>query len=316
MNASNRRMGLFYVITGATCWGIGGTVAKKLFQDDQVDVNWFVTIRLLTAGILLLMLQLFRKDRSQIIEIWKNKASAGQLLVFGLFGMLAVQYTYMASIEHGNAAVATLLQYLSPVIIILYSLLRKQSALTKQGIVTVLLALAGCFFLLTNGSISQLSVPEIAVVWGLLSGFAAAFYTLYAVGLLKKFDSLVVVGWAMIIGGFALSFIHPPWQIDFKSLTAEAYVHLLFVTVFGTTIAFWFFIKSLQSLSPKETSLLGSLEPLSAVVTTVVWLKEPFGFFQWVGAFCIIGITLILALHKEPSMQSEKTILNNANKNM
>lgn len=309
MNTSKRRMGLFYVITGATCWGIGGTVAKKLFQDDQVDVNWLVTIRLLTAGILLLMLQLFRKNRSQVIEVWKNKASAGQLLIFGLFGMLAVQYTYMASIQHGNAAVATLLQYLSPVIVIIYSVLRKRTVLTKQDIITVLLALAGCFFLLTNGSISQLSVPEIAVVWGVLSGFAAAFYTLYAVGLLNKFDSLVVVGWAMVIGGFALSFIHPPWQMDFKSLTAEAHVYILFVTIFGTMIAFWFFIKSLQSLSPKETSLLSSLEPLSAVVTTVVWLKEPFGFFQWVGAFCIIAITLILALNKEPSMQSEKPIL-------
>lgn len=122
MNTSNRRMGLFYVITGATCWGIGGTVAKKLFQEYQIDVNWLVTTRLLTAGMLLLMLQLFRKDRSQVIEVWRNKASAGQLLIFGLLGMLAVQYTYMASIQHGNAAVATLLQYLSPVIVIIYTL--------------------------------------------------------------------------------------------------------------------------------------------------------------------------------------------------
>lgn len=101
MNTSKRRMGLFYVITGATCWGIGGTVAKKLFQDDQVDVDWLVTIRLLTAGILLLMLQLFRKNRSQVIEVWKNKESAGQLLIFGLFGMLAVQYTYMHPFNMG-----------------------------------------------------------------------------------------------------------------------------------------------------------------------------------------------------------------------
>nr|WP_286168688.1 DMT family transporter [Roseburia sp. 1XD42-34] len=42
-------------------------------------------------------------------------------------------------------------------------------------------------------------------------------------------------------------------------------------------------MKSLQSLSPKKTSLLGSLEPLAAVLTTVYWLKEPFGLLQWVG---------------------------------
>lgn len=95
---------------------------------------------------LLLMPQLFRKDRSQVIEVWRNKASAGQLLIFGLLGMLAVQYTYMASIQHGNAAVATLLQYLSPVIVIIYTLLRKQTVLTKQDIITVVLALVGCFF--------------------------------------------------------------------------------------------------------------------------------------------------------------------------
>ncbi|MEC3607254.1 DMT family transporter [Bacillus glycinifermentans] len=309
MNTSKRKSGLFFVITGATFWGIGGTVAKKLFQDYQIDVNWLVTIRLLIAGFLLLMVQLFRKERSQIIGVWKNRKTACQLIIFGLFGMLAVQYTYMAAIEHGNAAVATLLQYLSPAMVIVYSLLRKKTVLTKQDVLTVSLALAGCFFLLTNGSISQLSVPTIAIVWGVLSGVAAAFYTLYAVGLLHKFDSLVIVGWAMIIGGFALSFIHPPWQMDFKSLTTDAYVYILFVTIFGTMIAFWFVIKSLQSLLPKETSLLGSLEPLSAVLTTVVWLKQPFGFFQWVGAACIIGITLILAFNKEPSLKTNKSVI-------
>ncbi|MGV2503422.1 EamA family transporter, partial [Priestia megaterium] len=87
-------------------------------------------------------------------------------VVSAIVGMLSVQYTYMASIKHGNAAVATLLQYLSPVIIIIYLLLRKQSIFTRQDVITVLLALGGCFFLLTNGSISQLSVPVSVVVWG------------------------------------------------------------------------------------------------------------------------------------------------------
>lgn len=215
--------------------------------------------------------------------------------------MLAVQYTYMASINHGNAAVATLLQYLAPVMIIIYLILRKQAALTRQDLLTVSLALGGCFFLLTNGSLSGLSVPTPAIVWGVLSGVALAFYTLYAVPLLEQYGSLVIVGWAMIIGGFALSFIHPPWQMDFTSLTVEAYVYLVFVTIFGTMIAFWFYIESLQSLSPKETSLLGSLEPLAAVLTTVFWLNEPFEFFQWVGTACIIGMILLLALNKKSS---------------
>ncbi|WP_077212540.1 DMT family transporter [Bacillus dakarensis] len=310
MNRPTRRTGLFLVITGAIFWGVGGTVAQKLFQQYAIDVNWLVTTRLLIAGFLLLTVQYFWKNRSQVFDVWKNKRTAVQLFIFGLLGMLAVQYTYMASIKYGNAAVATLLQYLAPVMIIIYLVLRKQTTLTRQDFITVSLALGGCFFLLTNGSLSSLSVPATAIVWGVLSGVALAFYTLYAVPLLKQYDSLVIVGWAMMIGGLALSFIHPPWQMDFTSLTAEAIFYLVFVIIFGTMIAFWFYIKSLQSLSPKETSLLGSLEPLAAVLTTVTWLKEPFGYFQYVGTACIIGMILLLSLNKKSSSKTKKPLKN------
>ncbi|WP_121663421.1 EamA family transporter [Metabacillus litoralis] len=305
MNLSSRKIGYLLVITGAIFWGVGGTVAQKLFQQYAVNVNWLVTTRLLIAGMLLLSVQYFRKDRSQILGVWKTKKTAIQLLIFGILGMLAVQYTYMASIKYGNAAVATLLQYLAPVMIIIYYIFRKQTVLSKQDTITVFLALLGSFFLLTNGSFSQLSVPPLAVIWGILSGVALAFYTLYAVPLLKKFDTLVIVGWAMIIGGLALTMIHPPWKIELATLPLEAYLYFLFVIIFGTMFAFWFYIESLQSLSPKETSLLSSVEPLAAVITTVIWLKEPFGSLQWIGALSIIGMILLLAVGKKSSAEVE-----------
>ncbi|MBB4825064.1 drug/metabolite transporter (DMT)-like permease [Sporosarcina luteola] len=292
----HKKRGLFLVITGAAFWGIGGTVSQKLFQHYAIEVNWLVTTRLLLAGCLLLAIQGARKGYSHLFEVWKDKKTAGQLLLFGLLGMLAVQYTYMASISLGNAAVATLLQYTAPVMIIIYLLLRKQTTFTRTDLMTVSLVLLGCFLLLTNGSFSQLSVPLPSIIWGILSGVALAFYTLYAVPLLAKYDSMVIVGWAMLIGGFALSFIHPPWQMNFANLSTDAYGYLIFVILFGTMLAFWFYIESLQYLSPKETSLLGSLEPLTAVLTTVVWLHEPFGMFQWLGTLCIIGMIIIVAL--------------------
>nr|WP_148347014.1 DMT family transporter [Robertmurraya massiliosenegalensis] len=301
----SRYKGIILVITGALFWGIGGTVSKKLFQEFAIDVNWLVTTRLLIAGVLLLTVQFFRKDRAQIIGVWKTRRVAIQLMIFGLLGMLAVQYTYMASIKHGNAAVATLLQYLAPVMIIVYLLFRRQAILTRKDLLTVSLALIGCFFLLTNGSITQLSVPAPAIIWGVLSGGALAFYTLYAVPLLKQYDSLVIVGWAMIIGSLALSFVHPPWQMDFQSLTVEAYFYLLFVIIFGTMLAFWFYIESLQSLAAKESSLLGSTEPIAAVLSSVFWLKEPFGAFQWLGTICIMIMIVVLALSKNTSNETE-----------
>lgn len=303
---TSRKIGFILVILGALFWGVSGTAAQKVFQYFAIEVNWLVTTRLLIAGFLLLTIVYFKKGGPHVFHIWKNKRMAFQLIVYGIFGMLAVQYTYMASINYGNAAVATLLQYLAPVMIIGYLFLSKKSKLTRQDFITVILALVGCFFLLTNGSISELSVPIHAIIWGVLSGVALAFYTLYAVNLLAHYDSLVIVGWAMIIGGLALSIIHPPWKINFTSFTIETYFYLFFIIIFGTMIAFWFYIESLKSLTPKETSLLGTLEPLAAVVTTVFWLKEPFGYFQWFGAICMLGMIVFLALSKEETTAEDQ----------
>lgn len=299
MGLSSRSKGLWLVIIGATCWGIGGTVAKKLFAQFAIDVNWLVSTRLLVAGILLLALQYVLSGRSAVFSVWTHKATAGRLILFGLVGMLTVQYTYMASIQHGNAAVATLLQYLSPVMIIVYLLLRRQMALTSRDGVMVFLALLGCFLLLTNGSLASLTVPAPAIIWGILSGVAAAFYTLYAASLVRQYDSLTIVGWAMVIGGCGLSLIHPPWQTDFAHMPSVIWLYMAFIIVFGTMIAFWFYVKSLQYLPAREVSLLGSLEPLAAVLTTVFWLHTPFGWFQWLGTACIIGLILLLTLNRQ-----------------
>jgi len=307
MKKTRKYTGFFLVITGSIFWGIGGTVSQKLFQhNEDIDVNWLVATRLSIAGLLLLGIHFLRKGGSQITGIWKTRQTALMILIFGIVGMLGVQYTYMASISYGNAAVATLLQYLAPVMIVLYFILRREASLTKQDVLIILLALAGCFLLLTNGSFETFSIPLPAIIWGLLSAVGLAFYTLNAVPLIKKFDSLVVVGWAMIIGGGSLSLFHAPWQIDLSQFSAETYAYLLFVIVLGTMIAFWFYIESLQYLSPKEASFLSSLEPLAAVLSTVIWLREPFGAYQWAGTVCIILMILILAISKQPASEELK----------
>lgn len=299
MQNSNRYIGFILVISGAFFWGIGGTMSQQLFQKFNIEVGWLVSTRLLIGGVLLLLTQTIFKDRQQVFDIWRHKYTALRLLIFGLVGMLAVQYTYMASISHGNAAVATLLQYLAPVMIMIYLVVRRQSKFTQKDAVTMTLALSGCFLLLTNGSFAELAVPMPAIVWGILSGATLAFYTLYAISLLKQYDSLVVVGWAMVIGSAAMSIIHPPWKVDISTWTTEAYFYLFIVIIFGTMLAFWFYIESLQSLTAKETSLLGNIEPLTAVLATVLWLNEPFGSFQWLGTGLIIFMMIYLALKKE-----------------
>ncbi|WP_202078753.1 EamA family transporter [Caldalkalibacillus salinus] len=296
MNTQTRWIGFVLVLLGASFWGIGGTVAQRLFQGEGISVDWLVSVRLLVAGLIMIIIALLTHSNAHVFHIWKDKRAVKKLVIFGLCGMLAVQYTYMASISLGNAAVATLLQYLAPVFIIFYLIITKVSKLKFREILAVSLALTGTFFLLTNGSVDTLSVPFSAVVWGVLSGVALAFYTLYAGQLLDEWGSLNVIGWAMIIGGTVLGVFHQPWDVDMSGWTLETLIYLFFVVIFGTMIAFWFYLESLKYLKPQETSLLGSVEPLAAI-----WLQIPFGAFQMLGAGLILFMVIYLSIAEDKS---------------
>ena len=91
MKDNQRMKGICLVSMGTLLWGVSGTVAQYLFQQAGFTPEWLVVVRMLCAGILLLLFSLIRRDKN-VLAIWRDKKSVGMLLIFSLFGMLGVQY--------------------------------------------------------------------------------------------------------------------------------------------------------------------------------------------------------------------------------
>ena len=291
-----RTKGIILVLIAATFWGVSGTVAQYLFHTKGFSTNWLVVNRLIFSGIGLLFFAHTVKKQN-IWSIWKSKQDIFRLVIFGVLGMFGVQYTYFAAIEYGNAATATVLQYLAPVIIVCYMSFRSKKLPAKNEVMAIGLALFGTFLLVTKGSIHSLSISGSAFSWGILSAFALAFYTLYPGSLLKKWGSLLTVGWGMLIGGIGFSLIYPPWRFQ-GQWSLSSFVAVVFVIIFGTLLAFFCFMESLKFIDASEASLLACVEPLSAAFLAVAWLQVSFGASEWIGSFFIIVTIFILSSNK------------------
>lgn len=299
MKQQSRFLGIILAILGASFWGLGGTVSDYLFKHQNIDINWYVTSRLLISGLLLLTIFKILNPRQSIFIVFRNVTNTIQLLIFSTLGMLLVQYAYMASINYGNAAIATLLQYIAPVYIILWFIIRKKETFKLFDVIAILLTLTGTFLLLANGSLDSLMVSSSSMIWGIISGLSLAFYTIYASNLLSKFPAILVVGWAMLISGILMNFKAPIWQFTMSQIDISVILYLAFGIILGTAMAFFFFIKSLNYLSAKETTLFGTIEPVMAIVASALWLKVVFLPFQLLGIVLIIILILALSLKKD-----------------
>lgn len=293
MDLNKRVKGMILVILGTTLWGASGTVAQYLFKFKGVSPDWLVVTRSLVSGLLILSYSLL-KDKTNTLGIWKDKESAISLVIFSIFGIVGTQYTYFSAISYGNAATATILQFLSPVLICLYLSFINRRVPSGKEIMSILLAMFGTMFIITKGHFNSISISKGAFFWGIGAALTLSFYTLQPGKLLKNYGSNIILGWSMLIGGFVLSFKHAPWKITCDS-SIGSILGIIFIIIFGTIIAFCLYLESLKCLLATEASILSSFEPLSAAVLSVVCLHEKVVLAQWIGSFCIIATVILLA---------------------
>ena len=290
-----RTKGIVLVILGAMFWGASGTAIQFLFQYKHLTAEFIYVIRNALAGFLFLFYVMVRKGK--LFAIWHELRDVKSLLIFCLFGLFPTQFCFIKAIEASNAATATVIQYLMPVIVLGYVLWRDKKLPDKVDFVAVALAVLGTYLIVTKGDGNNLTISPAALFWGLASAVGMAIYTVSPGRIIKKYSSPVVVGWGMLINGFVANFVMWPWPFCgiMDTGTVGGIAVFLF---FGTILAFYCYLESTQYIPSQEVSALSCVEPLTSVVLAVTLLHVKLGIIEIVGMFCIICTVIILAKKK------------------
>ena len=291
METKLKLRGMLLASLASSLWAISGISGEILFKQFNFSSDWLVSTRTLMSGILLFMIVIFIEKKS-ILRPLKNKWDSMGIILFGVAGMYLVQYTYFKTIELSNVSFATILQFTAPFFIFIYESIKNRKLPSILTITLLFMTILGVVFIATKGNFSNLSVSLEALLFGLVSAVMIAFYSTYPKKLLKKYGSITVVGWGMIIGSVISNIIHPIWKIQ-GDINAKSIIQVITVVILGTSIAYLIYIASLNYISSSLAGILTAFEPVLAAVLSVVIFGLKFSIIELIG-FVLVFVSIFI----------------------
>ena len=289
-------IGIILTLLGATLWGVSGTSVQFIGNFRNMNLEWLLTMRLITAGLLTVLYGWIRQGNA-IFNVFRNWRDTLGLVIFGVFGMALCQYTYFRSIVIAGAGIATVLQYLAPSMIIIYLLVRYGKRPSTGEIISVILALAGTICLMGNNGFSFESFRSDVLFWGLLSAVGVAVYSVSPVRLLATYGTIPIVGFGMLLSGIvaAILFHQPNSYALWDVWTVIGCFNVVFL---GTIVSFNAYLEGVKRIGAVPGSILSSIEPISAAFFGWAFLDNQFSALGLIGMAMIIATVIIIALEK------------------
>ncbi len=286
------KRGVLFTLAGGVCWGFSGTCGQYLFSYESLSPIWLTAVRMLSAGVVLVLLA-FWLERKKMRAILCDKNDLYALAVFSVLGLISCQYTYLVAISHSNAGTATVLQYLGPAFVLAYACLRARRRPNRRETCAVLLAIAGTALIATQGDLSRLAIPLPALVWGLLAAISLAIYTIAPERIMRKWGSLVVTGYGMLLGGIVFFLMSglPPLLI---ALSPNGVAAVLAIIWIGTIFSFSLYLQGVADIGPVKASMLACVEPVAATAFSAAWLGTAFSAADLAGFAAILTTVLLL----------------------
>ena len=289
-------IGIILTLLGATLWGVSGTSVQFVGNFRNMNLEWLLTMRLITAGLLTVLYGWIRQGNA-VFNVFCNWRDTLGLVIFGVFGMALCQYTYFRSIVIAGAGIATVLQYLAPSMIIIYLLVRYGKRPSTGEIISVILALVGTICLMGNNGFSFENFRSDVLFWGLLSAVGVAVYSVSPVRLLATYGTIPIVGFGMLLSGLvaAVLFQQPHSYATWDVWTVVGCFNVVFL---GTIVSFNAYLEGVKRIGAVSGSILSSIEPISAAFFGWALLGNQFNWVGILGMAMIIATVIIIALEK------------------
>ncbi|KAA9110822.1 DMT family transporter [Microbacterium rhizomatis] len=295
-----RRMstsGLVMAVASALAFSSSGPLVKPL-----LEAGWSLGAALLVRmGVAALILSpaLIRTVRRQPGFVRRH---GWIILAFGLMPVLGCQLFFFSAMQRMPVAVALLIQYLAPVMLVVLAWVRtrrRPSALVLWGSVVAIVGLV----LVVD--ISGAAFDLLGTILALCAAVCVCAYFLIAEHVSDDLPPLALASGGLITGAVIMAvlcgsgvmpFIAPPVSVVLAGVEVPWFVPLLWVGAVGTTLGYALGVKAVPRIGSRVASFVGLSEVLFALGFAWLLLAEVPAPVQFAGgALILVGVVLVRA---------------------
>lgn len=280
--------GVFYAIISSCSFGFSplfslGLIAAGLSNFDVLSYRWAIAA-------VVLMIYAASKGKTlrlkSFSEIWK----------IVLLSLLRSVTSITLLIGYANIAsgIASTINFMYPVVVALCMMLFFGEKKSAVNIISIIISIFGVYLLASGDGLKvEGGNTTLGLVCSIISAFSFAGY--YIMMKRTKADKIEVVKfttWVMLLSAvyFIICGLISDGKITLVS-DPKLWGYIAGLGLWSTMVSNFTGVKAVRRIGPTMTSILGALQPLTAVVLGVMFLNEHLGVRTILG-ICIIMVTV------------------------
>ena len=288
--------GIFYASISSASFGFSplfslALISAGLWNLDVLSYRWTV------AAIVLVVYAFAKKKtlRLTLDETWKI------LLLSALRAITSI--TLLIGYENIASGIASTINFMYPVVVTMCMMIFFGEQKSWINIGAISISLIGVY-LMTSGDGLRVEGGNTALglACSLISAFSfAAYYIVMKRTKADKIEAVKLTTWIMLM--CAVYFIVAGFIFNGKITIVtdgKLWISILGLGLWSTMVSNFTGVKAVRRIGPTLTSILGALQPLTAVILGIVFLDEH------VYLRSVIGITLIMAAVSVVVMHQKK----------
>ena len=278
--------GVILAIISAICYGMNPLGALFLYEEG-LNVNSVIFYRFIFASILLAIFMLIKKDSFYL----KFKEIILLALLGLLFGISAI--SLFNSFLYMDAGLASTVLFIYPIFVaIIMALFFKE----KNSIITILSIIFAFLGVVLLYESDGANVSNFGIFLVIVSSLCYAIY-IVIINQYLKISALKVTFYSMLFCTITI-LIHSFFDSSLNIMPLvnfNMWFYTIFLALVPTIISLLFLIKAIQIIGSTSASILGALEPLTAVLIGVYVFNEKITFWLVIGiVFILFGVILIV----------------------